>query len=184
MACAIAGWYGLSIVRARQQSSRIDALIAASWTPYAIPGSGFSIALPGPPRTQTIDLPPEAKPLTVSASVYRYDAEEVHVAISEAVYAREVRANLEGSIEGALDNMSRQTGGTVTHNRSATEIEGRPAAIEDLQIRSKAENLDGKALFLTDANRAWSVIVLYPPGATSGPKLASKVIESVSLGAK
>ena len=182
--CAGVGAYVLPMVRDRQSTAGIEAVTASQWDTYAIGDSGLSLSLPGPPRKQDVALPPEALRLTTSASVYRYEVEGVHIAISEAIYAPDVRANLEGSVQGALDNISRQTGGTLQHSRAETEIDGRPGVLVDLQIRSKSETFDGKALFVTDANHAWSAIVLYPPGQTAAEALGSKVIGSVSFAAK
>ena len=84
-------------------------------------------------------------------------------------------------MKGALANMARETDGELTHSRAETQIEGRPGAIVDLQIRSQAESFDGKGLFFTEANRAWSAIIVYPPEQTVGAEFASRVIGSVSL---
>ena len=181
--CAAAAVYVLPILRDRQATSRIEAVSARQWETYAIGDSGLSVSLPGPPRAQGIELPAEARKLTTSAAVYRYEVDGIHIAVSEAIYAADVRANLEGSVQGALDNISRQTGGTLQHSRAETQIDGRPGVLVDLRIRSQSETFDGKALFATGANRAWSAIVLYPPGQTAGEALASKVIGSFSFAA-
>jgi len=178
---AIANAYVLPIIRGWQAAAQVEAAKARHWKTYTIGKSGLSIALPGPPQPQSVELSPETRQLTSSASADKYEADGIVIIVTEAIYASGVRADLEGAVNGALANMSSQTGGGLTHSRAETQIEGRPGAIVNLQIRSEGQSLDGRGLFFTEANRAWSAIILYPPEQTVGEEFASRVIGSVSF---
>jgi len=178
---AIANAYVLPIIRSWQAAAQVEAAKARRWKTYPIGESGLSIALPGPPQPQSVELAPETQQLTSSVSVYKYEGDGIYIIVTEAIYASGVRADLEGAVRGALANMSRQTGGGLTHSRAETQIEGRPGATVNLQIRSEEQSFDGRGLFVTEANRAWSAILIYPPEQTAGEEFASRVIGSVSF---
>jgi uncharacterized membrane protein len=152
------------------------------WHTYAIGDSGLSLSLPGPLEPQQIDVPRDIREVTSKMSVYRYDANGISIGVTAVAYAPGVTANLDGAINGALTNISRQAGDVrLTHSRNSVEIDGRSGAVVDFQIRGGRESTNGRGLFLTEANHAWIVVVAYVSDHALGPSFASRVIGSTSF---
>jgi len=172
----------LPAVRGWQLEAQTRATETKDWHTYAIGDSGLSLSLPGPLEPQQIDIPGDIREVTSKMSVYRYDADGISIGVTDVAYAPGVRADLDGAINGALTNISRQAGEVrLTHSRNSVEIDGRSGAVVDFQIRGGRESTNGRGLFLTEANHAWIVVVAYVSDHALGPSFASRVIDSASF---
>jgi hypothetical protein len=174
--------YLLPTVRAWQRDAQIRAASARVWRTVVVGDTGLSLSLPGPLEPQSIDIPDGARQVTSKLSVYKCDADGISIGVTEAIYAPGVHADLDGAINGALATISGRAGeGALTHSRTDVQIDGRRGALVRFQVRGGSETMDGSGLFLTEANHAWIVMIVYEPDQALGSTFASKVIASATL---
>ena len=69
----------------------------------------------------------------------------------------------------------------VTDHRRPWQVDGREGAIVDLKLEGREEEMEGRALFLTQASELWQVILLYRPTQAAGDQLAAKMIDSAKF---
>ena len=89
---------------------------------------------------------------------------------------------LKGAIDGAIANIEKTRGvSNVSDTRLPWQVDGREGAIVALKLEGKEDEVEGRALFLTQASELWQVILLYRPTQVAGEQLAAKIIGSAKF---
>jgi len=158
--------------QARQSAGREGALTR-------IDDSALSLWLPGPLTPQSVTLPPGSEGSVSHFNISTYEGDGLHIAVSHVISQPGVPTNLNGAIEGALDNLRRMSRETaLDETRRPWQRDGRSGEIVDLRVHAPENELVGHALFLADPAELWQVLILYKPEQTAGESVAARLIES------
>jgi hypothetical protein len=158
--------------QARQSSSQ-------EWPLTRIDDSALSLWLPGPLTPRSVSLPPESQDSVSRFNVSTYEGDGVSIAVSHVVSKPGTPTNLDGAIEGALNNLRRMSrGADLEWIRRPWQLDGRSGAIVDLRVHVPENELVGHALFLAEPAELWQVLILYKPEQTAGESVTTRLIES------
>jgi hypothetical protein len=112
-------------------------------------------------------------------NVSTYEGDGVSIAVSHVVSKPGTPTNLDGAIEGALNNLRRMSrGADLEWIRRPWQLDGRSGAIVDLRVHVPENELVGHALFLAEPAELWQVLILYKPEQTAGESVTTRLIES------
>jgi len=158
--------------QARQSASR-------EWALTRVDDSALSLWLPGPLTARPVSLPPESAGSVARFNVSTYEGDGLHIAVSHVVSKPGVPTDLNGAIDGALNNLRRMSrGATLEESHRPWQLDGRSGAIVDLRVHAPQNELVGHALFLAEPAELWQVLILYKPEQAAGESVAARLIES------
>jgi hypothetical protein len=144
-----------------------------------IDDSALSLWLPGPLTPRSVSLPPASQASVSRFHVSTYDGGGVSIAVSHVVSKPGTPTNLDGAIEGALNNLrSMSRGADLEWSRRPWLVDGRSGAIVDLRVHGAENELAGHALFLAEPTELWQVLILYKPDLAAGETVTTRLIGS------
>jgi len=155
---------------------------AAGWKRYSPGGSRLSLALPGEPQSENVNVPETLRAKVKQISRYKYSDEQLQVAVWDTLYFDEVSTDIQQATEGARQTM-RHSEGVTEYTDSSTPIarSGRSGLLVTGTFKRYGEAMEIEAILLGDGPRLWQVIVTHPASGHDLTAESKRILDSVSL---
>lgn len=177
-------YYGIQYVKDTIIGHPSKELLEGNWYRNSYGYPAISIETPVVLKAVELKLPPEATAMMSSMSVFTYGSyfSGFSLYVSTNTYQSGVEFNIDGAVNGAIQNLKSQKGITdVTSKVEDTNIDGMPAKHISGTLKANQMELIYHAYMIEGDHALQQVIISRSKGDTYAEKMEKRILESIKL---
>jgi hypothetical protein len=180
----VIGFYTVRKVMDHTFQTQTDkSILTENWKHTKIGISNLSLDLPFSIKKQEIKLSSQVMLMIDTTESFSNNSEKgFKVVTFYTKYKQGTEANLDGAINGAINELKNLQGATdLTWNQTSHPVGSKNGTLVSVKYKLVFYNIEVKALIVCESNQLWQVITQFSSEDIIGRKAADKILESIEI---